>query len=290
MKKIILLPLMLSLSLIASEPTVIDRAVNEVNIVVTKVKKIASDIATKTSAFGHKTINKTKEFARRGQDLIIDKSLINGLNATLDKKHMEIKYLKKNTKTNVLTMVVYLDGEPKYLGITLKDFKWGYTKDEKFIVLEKINISLNIPWLDYLVKDAIKRYNGYILVPNYLSISSFLETIKPATKTTFKQVVRQPFNLLTYKFDKKYFDIKKFTIKNKTIDADIKLNGSSNMKFKVDSYDVFTSNNRTNIVLKNIKINSTNKPWLKSIIQKWDNSFLFDYDKNFYESLAKTTK
>lgn len=289
MKKLFLLLFIIQFSLNA-EQTVVDRAVNEVNVVVKKVKKFASDIATKTNELGQKAIKKTKSFAQRGQDLIVDKSLINGLNATLDKKHMEIKYLKKNTKTNVLTMVVYLNGEPKYLGITLKDFKWGYTKDERFIVLEKINLSLNIPWLDYLAKDTIKRYNGYILVPNYLSISSFLETIKPATKTTFKQVVKKPFNLLTYKFDKRYFDVKKFTIKNKTIDADIKLGGSSNMKFEVENYNVFTSNNKQNIVLRNIKIKSTNKPWLKSIIQKWDNSFMFDYDKNFHEALLKTTK
>jgi hypothetical protein len=61
----------MSLSLFASEPTFIDKAVD-------KVKKAVS----------------------KGQDVVVDKTLINGMNAVLDKKHIEIKYLKKNPKTN----------------------------------------------------------------------------------------------------------------------------------------------------------------------------------------------
>jgi hypothetical protein len=262
-----------------------DIATKEITNVVNNVKKVASDVAKKTTEFKNNAIKKTKEVTHKGQSIAMDKTLINGVNATLDKKYIEIKYLKKNTKTNVITMVVYLNGEKKYLGVTLKDFKWGYSKDEENIILEKINISLSIPWIDYLVHDSLKR-DGYIVLPNYLSISDFLETIKPATTSTYTKIASKPFNPLAYNFDKKQFDIKLFQVKNRTMQADIKLNGSDDLKFEITKFDLFTANKRKFIVLKNINLKYASKPWLSYIIKSWDNSIKFDFDKDFYETLA----
>lgn len=278
MKKIIFLSLFTSSILFANEPTIIDIASKKITEVVNNVKKTASNLQ-------NNFVSKTKEVAHKGQSIAIDKTLINGLNATLDKKYIDIRYLKKNTKTNVITMVVYLNGEKKYLGVTLKDFKWGYSKDDEHIVLEKIKISLNIPWLDYLVQDSLKR-DGYIVLPNYLSIADFLETIKPASTSTYGKIASKPFNPLTYNFDKKQIDIKTFTIKDKTIKADIKLAGSENLKFEVTKFDLFSANKRKYIVLKNIHLKYATKPWLSYIIKSWNNSLKFDFDKDFYAALG----
>lgn len=278
MKKIIFLSLFTSSILFANEPTMAEIATKKITEIVNDVKKTASNLQ-------NKLVTKTKEVTHKGQSIAIDKTLINGLNATLDKKYIDIRYLKKNTKTNVITMVVYLNGEKKYLGVTLKDFKWGYSKDDEHIVLEKIKISLNIPWLDYLVQDSLKR-DGYIVLPNYLSIADFLETIKPATTSTYGRIASKPFNPLTYNFDKKQIDIKTFTIKDKTIKADIKLAGSENLKFEVTKFDLFSANKRKYIVLKNIHLKYATKPWLSYIIKSWDNSIKFDFDKDFYAALG----
>lgn len=278
MKKILFVSLLTSSLLFANEPTMAEIATKKITEVVNDVKKTASNIQ-------NKFITKTKEVAHKGQSLAIDKTLINGLNASLDKKYIDIRYLKKDTKTNVITMVVYLNGEKKYLGMTLKDFKWGYSKDEEYIVLEKINVSFNIPWIEYLIKDSLKR-DPYIVLPNYLSIADFLESIKPATKTTFTKITSRPFNPLAYNFDKKYFDIQKLNLKNKSIIADIKLAGSDNLKFEVTKFDLFTANKRRFIVMKNINIKYATKPWLSYIIKSWNNSLKFDFDKDFYETLA----
>lgn len=278
MKKIIFLSLFTSSILFANEPTMAEIATKKITEIVNDVKKTASNLQ-------NKLVTKTKEVTHKGQSIAIDKTLINGLNATLDKKYIDIRYLKKNTKTNVITMVVYLNGEKKYLGVTLKDFKWGYSKDDEHIVLEKIKISLNIPWLDYLVQDSLKR-DGYIVLPNYLSIADFLETIKPATTSTYGRIASKPFNPLTYNFDKKQIDIKTFNIKNKTIKADIKLGGSENLKFEVTKFDLFSANKRKYIVLKNIHLKYATKPWLSYIIKSWDNSIKFDFDKDFYAALG----
>lgn len=278
MKKIIFLSLYTSVALFATEPTMAESATKKITEVVNSVKKTASEIQSKI-------ITKTKEVTNKGTSLAIDKTLINGMNATLDKKYIEIKYLKKDIKTNVITMVVYLNGEKKYLGMTLKDFKWGYTKDENFIVLEKIKVSFNIPWIDYLINDTLKR-DPYIVLPNYLAIADFLESIKPAVHSTYTKIPSKPFNPLAYNFDKKYFDIKTFQIKNKSMKGDIKLNGSENLKFEVTKFDLFTANKRKFIVLKNINIKYATKPWLSYIIKSWDNSMKFDFDKDFYETLA----
>jgi hypothetical protein len=278
MKRILFVSLLTSSLLLANEPTMAEIATKKITEVVNDVKKTASKLQ-------NKIVSKTKEVAHKGQSLAIDKTLINGLNASLDKKYIDIRYLKKDTKTNVITMVVYLNGEKKYLGMTLKDFKWGYSKDEEYIVLEKINVSFNIPWIEYLIKDSLKR-DPYIVLPNYLSIADFLESIKPATKTTFTKITSRPFNPLAYNFDKKYFDIQKLNLKNKSIIADIKLAGSDNLKFEVTKFDLFTANKRRFIVMKNINIKYATKPWLSYIIKSWNNSLKFDFDKDFYETLA----
>jgi hypothetical protein len=278
MKKIVFLSLFTCVTLFAGEPTMVDVAAKKITEVVNNVKKTASE-------FQNKIAIKTKEVAHKGQSIAMDKTIINGINATLDKKYIEVKYLKKNTKTNVITMVMYLNGEKKYLGVTLKDFKWGYSKDEEHIILEKINVALSIPWIDYLVHDSLKR-DGYIVLPNYLSIADFLETIKPATKTTYTNIASKPFNPLAYNFDTKQFDIKTFVLKNKIMKADVKLGGSENLKFEVTKFDVYTANKRKFIVLKNINFKYASKPWLSYIIKSWNNSLKFDFDKDFYEILA----
>ena len=256
-KKILFVSLLMSLSLFASEPTFIDKAVD-------KVKKAVS----------------------KGQDVVVDKTLINGMNAVLDKKHIEIKYLKKNPKTNALTTIIYLNGEKKYLNITLKDFKWGYSKDEEHIILEKINLFVNIPWIEYLLKDSIKRDNGYIILPNYLSISSFLETIKPATKTSFKPYTKKALNPLTYPFNPNFVNLLTFKVNKKTITNETLLDKKDHLKFEISHFDLFTANNKKYTVFRNIKFKSINKPWVQSIISKWGNSLKIDYDKNFHEVLA----
>ena len=186
MKKIFFTLILVNITLFGAQQTPVDRAVKEVNLAVKKVKKIASDIATKTSEIGHKKTSHKKLFTKKGNSLFVEKTLIDELNNVIAQENVKIKYIKKNTTTNVLTMYVYRKGESKNLLVTLKSFNWGYSKDGKNIVLENIDILLNIKWMDSLIKDALVKNNGYIVLPNNTNTSSFLETIKPAIETTYK--------------------------------------------------------------------------------------------------------
>ena len=186
MKKIFFTLILVNITLFGAQQTPVDRAVKEVNLAVKKVKKIASDIATKTSEIGHKKTSHKKLFTKKGNSLFVEKTLIDELNNVIAQENVKIKYIKKNTTTNVLTMYVYRKGESKNLLVTLKSFNWGYSKDGKNIVLENIDILLNIKWMDSLIKDALVKNNGYIVLPNNTNTSSFLETIQPAIETTYK--------------------------------------------------------------------------------------------------------
>ena len=240
--------------------------------------------------FIDRTVKKAKEgmakIVQKGESVLVDKTLTNSINAVLDKKHIEIKSLKKNLKTNALQMIVYLNGEKKYLSIILKDFEWGYSKDEESIIIQKIKLSTNIEYIEYLINDTLKRYHNVIVVPNYLSTASFLESIRPPKKINYIPKARAPFDFLRYKFDKRYFNVEDFVVKNKTLKAQMFAKGSDKIQFELGRYDLFTSNNRRFIVMKNISIKSTNKPWMASIIKTWNNSIRFDYEDNFYQVLA----
>ena len=259
------------------------------------MKKIVLSLILVVSLWGEesfidRTVKKAKEgmakIVQKGEGVLVDKTLTNSINAVLDKKHIEIKSLKKNPKTNALQMIVYLNGEKKYLSITLKDFEWGYSKDEESIIIQKIKLSTNIEYIEYLIKDTLKRYHNVIVVPNYLSTASFLESIRSPKKINYTPKARAPFDFLRYQFDKRYFNVEEFVVKNKTLKAKMFAKGSDKIEFELARYDLFTSNNRRFIVMKNISIKSTNKPWMASIIKTWNNSIRFDYEENFYQVLA----
>ncbi len=235
--------------------------------------------------FSTKTIQKKAPSFKKQNIVDMDKTLINGMNASLDKKFIEIQTLTKNTKSNAVTMTIFLNGENKILSGTLKDLEWGYSKDDQYIVLDKINVAFNIPWIDYVVHDSLKR-DPYIVLPNYLSISDFLESIKPATQKLYDNVTPVTFNPLAYNFNKKFFEIKKFEIKNKTIKADIKLKGSKNLSFEIASYDLYTANKRKAIVLKKINLTSVSKPWISYLIKSWNNTLKVDFNEDLYKTLG----
>ena len=136
MKKIFFTLILVNITLFGAQQTPVDRAVKEVNLAVKKVKKIASDIATKTSEIGHKKTSHKKLFTKKGNSLFVEKTLIDELNNVIAQENVKIKYIKKNTTTNVLTMYVYRKGESKNLLVTLKSFNWGYSKDGKNIVID----------------------------------------------------------------------------------------------------------------------------------------------------------
>ena len=300
MKKLLLIFVFAILLVAQEEKSIFDNALDSASSLWNKTKEVTSKAVDSTSKYGNKAIEKakeyggkaweaTKDYSNQGKNIVIEQTLINGINSMLDTKHIKVEFFDINDSTDAISIIVYLDGEDTNLTIDIKEFEWSVSKDKKYIIFEKLDLDINIPWLSYLVDDIRSRENGYLVIEYSASIFSLLYSIKLDIEPTYVVSKKEPFNFLTYEYDKNYFDIQMFKVDNYSIMGLIKLkgvNGSEDFKFYIHDYDLYTANNKKYIFLKNIDFKSTNKPWIKSIIDNQDKSICIDFTWDMYIKLG----
>jgi len=235
------------------------------------------------SANADKYLNMLKEYSVQGKNILIEQTLLNGINTLVDNSKIKINKFDINDETNVIKIDTFLEGEDKNLLIDIKKFKWGVTEDKKHIVFEDFDINMNIEWMQYIVDDIAKRDRGYIKIPHNVALFSLLYSIKPNIKTTYKKFDKKPFVLSEYPFDERYLKIEQLEISKDMIVTNVWLKGSKeNLRIDVDSYNVTTANGKKVIVLKDIKFKEFTKPWIKSIIDGQHNEIHLKYTEKLY--------
>ena len=248
---------------------------NDLDLLWEKAKRLSSEAAVLT-----------KEYSNQGKNILIEQTLLNGINALVDTDKIKVKIFDINDTTNDIKIELFLMGEDKDLSLDIKKFDWGVTKDKKYIVFENFDVSLDIPWMQYILDDIVERDNGYLKVPYNIPMFSLLYSIKANKKTTYPNTQQEPFDIMGYKYDQEFIKIEKFQSKNNTIEVIIKLKGSQdNLNIKVQSYMIRTANEKKVIVLQDIEILEFTKPWLKSIIDLQKNKVYLKYTDKLYKLL-----
>lgn len=238
------------------------------------------DIATKSA---NSLWDKTKQYTHQGKNIAIEKTVLNGINAITDNSKIKVEYFGIDDRTNYIDMVVFLKGEDKKLNIKVKDFSWGISTDKQFIVFENLDISLDITWLNYLLIDKIKRDGGRLVIPNKTSTFSLLYAVKPNIKIEKELPKKEHFDVVYYEYNKDFFHINKFEVKNHNISTNISIKGSkNNILCSVSNYTLRTANRKNIIVLQDIKFQKCNKPWIQSVIEKQNNEVHFDFNWRLY--------
>jgi len=236
----------------------------------------------------NKYFNMAKEYSVQGKNVVIEQTVLNGINALVDTKKIRINVFDIEDDTNKIYINAFLEGEDTNLKINIDKFKWGVTEDKKHIVFEDFDIKLNIPWMQYIVDDIAKRDNGYIKIPHNVALFSLLYSIKPNIETTYKETKKEPFVITEYPFDEKYLKIEQLEVSKEMIVTNVWLKGSKeNLKIDVESYDIITANGKKTIVLKDIKFKEFTKPWIKSIIDAQNNEVHLKYTDKLFELLSR---
>ncbi|MEA2018702.1 MAG: hypothetical protein U9N59_09655 [Campylobacterota bacterium] len=232
------------------------------------------------------TLELTKDYSNQGKNILIEQTLFHGINGLVDNSKIKVNLFDIDDNTNAIKINLFLKGEDQNLTIDINKFTWGVTEDKKYIVFEDLDISLNMPWMQYIISDMMKRDNGYLKIPHNVGIFSLLYSIKPNIKLTYKQKEKEPFNILEYDYDKEFIKIEKFKSNNKTVEVILKLKGSKeNLNIVVESYELRTANSKKVIVLQNLKYREFTKPWIKSIIDGQNNEIHIDFTKKLYNIL-----
>jgi len=282
----LILSLFLITNLNAEEKS--DNSVDQIFGLLGISKETQEKIITQSKIVGAELLTKSKEYSIQGKNILIEQTLQNGINTLVDTKKIKVEGFDINDTTNAIFMSIFLKGEDDILDIDIRSFDWGYSSDDKYIVFENLDISLNIAWLDYIVQNMINRGDGYIKVPKDLTLSSLLFSIKPNIKSTYKKVKKPPFDIVAYPYSKMFIDIKTFEVKDKTIKANIELLDSKDgLKFHISSYDLLRANKRTIIALKNITFKACNKPWIESLIKQQNSELHLTYTNTLYRLLNK---
>lgn len=236
----------------------------------------------------NKYFNIAKEYSTQGKNILIEQTLLNGINALVDNSKIKINKFDIEDKTNAIQIDTFLKGEDTNLLIDIKKFQWGVTEDKKHIVFEDFDIKMNIPWLQYIVDDIAKRDRGYIKIPHNVALFSLLYSIKPNIKTTYKTFKKKPFVLTEYPFDERYVKIEQLEISKDMIVTNVWLKGSKeNLIIDVESYNITTANGKKVIVLKDIEFKEFTKPWIKSIIDAQKNEVHIKYTEKLFELFNK---
>jgi hypothetical protein len=255
-------------------------------------------------------LSKTKDIFSQGKKILLEKTLLTSINLALDYNNT-IKVnklsLDDTNGSTLVSMVVTLDGEDKPLQIVLKNFNWDVSEDKEFIILENLDISLDIAWLNYLIQEELKKNNGYLKLSYSFAKETFLQTLKQKTKTTYnftekedkkENIIIVPSDIFVNNGDNILEDIAKklsdgvfiqpiFIKQNgNEIEGHFGLLGSEKgLLLTIPYFDWATANEKKLIVLTNIDYNKSNKPWVVAVLQKHHKQILFQYDESLKEYL-----
>ena len=162
------------------------KAIEQTDLLWDKTKQITSNTIDGTKNITSNGVNSTSNIISERKQSIFKMVIIASINAGLDYNDtIRVNDLTLNSKNGSFSLKVKLDGEDKELNVNVKHFDWSIVENKQFIVLENIDISLDIAWLDYIFQEYLKTHNGYIKVKYSLANETFLSSLKENKKTTF---------------------------------------------------------------------------------------------------------
>jgi len=249
-----------------------------------KAKNFGSDMIDSTSTYINDSWKDTKDYTHSTKNIAISKTMINGINAMTDNSKIKVEQFNIDDKTGYIDATIYLNGEDKNLKANVKDFTWSVSENKEYILINNIDATVDIPWIHYLLANMIIRNDGYLILPFQASTFTLLYAIKDniPLKKDISSIAK--FDFVHYAYNKEYFNINKFEVKNNNIIIDISAKGSTeNIKFDIKSYVLRTANKKEIIALRDIKFNSCNKPWMKSVITSQDSEVLLDFNPKLYK-------
>jgi len=314
MKKILYSSLIFTSILFGSEESFLDGASKYWELT-KEVSKKAWDDSDGTRDAIMKNANivweKTKVYSKKAKTVAMEQTLQNSLNLMLNTKDIVILDLTIDEDHNdKILMNIKLNGEDHNMTMKIDSFDWGKSKDKKYILIENIKFDIDIPWIDYLFRYYISANNGYIRLPYSLGRESLLFTIKSATKTKYiddKSLVSKKWDEKKLKlnslfassdkkdltkvigeiFDKEFIDVTKFVVDNKNIYIQMKQKGSSkDLILDIEHFEWGYSKDKKIIVIKNIYIVNSSKPWVESFLTKTSSELHFRYTKIMADMLS----
>jgi hypothetical protein len=291
------------------------KAIEQTDFLWDKTKQITLNTIDGAKNIASNGVSTTNNILSDGKQLILRRILLTSLNVGLDYNDtIKVNDLILNSANGSLSLLVKLDGEDRELSINVKYFDWDIIENKQFIVLENIDVSLDIAWLDYILQEYLKTHSGYIKVKYSLAKETFLRSLKENRKTTYVGNITSNEKEITLQ-NQKIEEIK--TIINKNDDnflehiikelydeayispIFIKKNGNlleCNFSLAESEKDLFitfedfewtTANEKKLIVIENIKLKDCSKPWIDSILKKYHEQIVLKYNPLHEEILTK---
>jgi hypothetical protein len=294
-----------------------DKAVTNTESLWNTTKQLTNDGVDGAKNLTFNGFSKTKDIFSQGKKILLEKTLLTSINLALDYNNtIKVNQLSLDDTngSTLLSMEVELDGEDKPLHIVLKNFDWDVSEDKEFIILENLDISLDIAWLNYLVQEELKKNNGSLKLSYSLAKETFLQTVKQKTQTTFVANISNskqkniPYNqkfqlvqkilaendkdvfvhIIRELYDENYIKPIYIQKNEKSIEAHFLLTGSEKpFLITFEDFDWATANDKKLIVISNIKLKDCNKPWIGSLLKKSHEQIIVEYNPFFEELLQK---
>lgn len=319
MKYFVYLLLVLHINLYASESNSgnlsWNKVVEQTDFLWDKTKQITLNTVDGAKNVTSNGIERTNNIFSEGKQIILKRILLTSLNTGLDYNDtIKVNDVIINNETGSLSLFVKLDGEDKELNLDVKHFDWDIVENKKFIILENLQVSVDIAWLDYLLQEYLKTHNGYIQVKYSLAKETFLRSLKTNKKTTYVEntfntqqkdlLYSQKLELVQGIMDKNGENFLEEIVKELVDEAFIspifmKKNGESlecsfslagsekDFFITFESFDWATANEKKLIVIENIKVKECSKPWIESILRKYREQIVFKYNPLFESMLVK---
>ncbi|MDD2698777.1 MAG: hypothetical protein PHF17_08260 [Arcobacteraceae bacterium] len=309
MKYIVYFLLILNLNLYANENennSYWNKAVEQTDFLWNKTKQLTANTVEGAKNVTSSSVNVTKSMFSKGKKVFLEKTLLTSINLGLDYNNtIIVNELSIDDINGTLSLLVQLNGEDKELFVDVKYFDWDVMGDKKFIVLENLDVSLDIPWLDYLFHKYLKRNNGYVKVPYSLAKETFLKSLKENKKTTyvettqFKEISKgenqeklqkikdilasnnedKLVNIFQEFYDETYIKTNFINQTEIGLEAKFSLLGSKDdLKITITHFDWATANDKKLIVLGNVKFKDCTKPWIASLLEKHHEQVIFNYN------------
>ena len=244
----------------------------------------------------------TKKYSNTAKIIAMEQALLNGLNLAIETEDIKVLELKIDEhKTDKIDIIVKLNGEDENLTISIDSFDWSKSEDKRYIYLSNIKFNMNISWIEHIFNYYLKANNGYIKLPYSISRESVLFTIKSQLETIDKDIDLlvskewedkkiELFDLWTQSdkkdlstvvnkiYDNKLISVEKFIVKDENLNILINLDdNTTKLILNTDNFEWGFSQDKQFIIIKNIFLDSCNKPWLMSLITKPKTELRFRY-------------
>lgn len=318
MKYIVYFLLILNINLYANDNennSYWNKAMGHTDFLWNKTKELTLNTVDNAKNITTDSVNSSKGALSKWKRILLEQTLVTSINFGLDYNDtIKVNNIIINDLNNSLSFYIKLDGEDKELTLDIKHFDWSITENKEFIILENLDVSLDIAWLDSVLKEYLKRHNGSIKVKYSVGKETFLHSIKANIKTTndvnslnsekekvqenqklnaVKELLEQNDENLLENIVKALYDetyIKPIYIQKngKSIEANFALLGSEKgFIITLEDFDWATANEKTLIAIGNIKFKDCNKPWIESLLKKHHEQILVQYNSVLEELLTQ---